>query len=196
MDTTEQTKPHDEAFTEAQTGAESTYVHGGQRPIENPPRGTGEDVSATVADELNEMHVDSKLTAQEGQTLPERAEDESREDLERRRAEALQDVDAKVEARKQHAANVAAASDANRDRTLAVQEEIATRERDGAMPGTPAFARRQEAIRSIVEGTGDVERPAAERIRDIAATLHTRSPGALESAQHDLMAIAEELDKA
>jgi hypothetical protein len=196
MDTTNQ-RP-DEQFTEANTGAESTYVHGGQRPLENPPKGAGEDVSAPIADELNEMHVDSKLTAQDGATTiadPSTAEsDAERKDLERQRADAVTEQDKALEARKAHTDAVQTAHNATRDRTLAVQEEVSTRERDGAMPGTPAFARRQAQLQEIIGQTHEVDKPHADRIRDIASSLHARSPGGIEEAQRELMAIAADME--
>lgn len=174
----------DSTFTEQATGAESTYGHGGQRPLENPPAAAGEDVSKPVADDLNAMHVESKLESQD--PAP---------DLERQRDEGFRKVDERVQARERHMQAVNEAHEAVRDRTLAVQEEIATRERDGAMPGTPAFERRRERILDIVGQTGDVDdnRPIADRIEAIAVSLHTNSPAATEEAQHQLMAIAAEL---
>lgn len=185
---------HPEEFSQAATGAESTYVHGGQRPLENPPKGAGKDVSPVVQDQLSEMHVDSKLSAQsaDGQEV---MSDEQKADLDRRRAEGFKMVDDKAIARQERAKVIADTTDAVRDRTLAVQEEIATRERDGAMPGTAAFARRQDRIREIIGETkdGEDDRPVADRLSDIAARLHLATPGGIEEAQHELMEIAAEI---
>jgi len=201
---------HPERFTEAATGAESTYVHGGQRPLENPPRSGAPDASPAVQDELNEMHVDSKLAANEpaGQMVadPTPVKDEPDEfgrtpeqikDLRTKREEAFKEQDAAIEARKNHAEAVTDSHNAVRDRTLAVQEEVSTRERDGAMPGTPAFERRKARIREIAEKTGDQERMDeanhADRLQVIAASLHTRTPGGIEDAQRELMQLAAEM---
>jgi hypothetical protein len=194
-DLPDDTKPHDEAFTEAQTGAESTYVHGGQRPMVNPPGGTGEDVSPHVADDLNEMHVDSKLAAQDATSLPQPTDDGLTDEQRAERADALKKVDDQIEARKASAAQIADNHTALADRTLAVQEEISTRERDGVSPGTPAFERRKDQIQQIVAET-HVDVPHAQRLRDIASTLHRRSPGGIEEAQHELLALASEMDAA
>lgn len=195
----------DAAFTEANTGAESTYVHGGQRPLENPPKSGAKDVSLPVQDDLNAMHVDSKLDAQAatgqedaksmlGFKAADRSEAEQA-DLDERRAEGFRNVDAAADSRQRNLAAINDAHDAVRDRTLAVQEEISTRERDGAMPGTPAFARRQERLREIVGQTGEAQEGSpAERLRALAARLHTHSASGIEEAQHELMIIAAELD--
>lgn len=201
---------HPERFTEAATGAESTYVHGGQRPMEDPPRSGAPDASPVVQDELSEMHVDSKLAASEpaGQMVDEPAPahdgpdefgrtPEQLNELRTKRDEAFKEQDAAIEARKNHAAAVTVSHDAVRDRTLAVQEEVSTRERDGAMPGTPAFERRKARIRDIAEKTGNQERMDeanhADRLQVIAASLHTRTPGGIEDAQRELMQLAAEM---
>lgn len=203
----------DAPFTESATGAESTYVHGGQRPLENPPRSGASDVSMPVQDELNEMHVDSKLASGDavkpavgpanepdefGRTPEQLAE------LNRKREEAFAEQDKAAETRSGHVDALADAHNAVRDRTLAVQEEISTRERDGAMPGTPAFERRKAPferrkarIRDIAEKTGSQERADeanhADRVQVIAASLHTRTPGGIEEAQRELMQLAAEM---
>ena len=198
----------DAPFTEAATGAESTYVHGGQRPLENPPRSGAADASLEVQDELNEMHVDSKLSANEpaGQMVGGPKTDapdefgrtpEQMKELQDKREKAFKSQDDAIEARKAHAESVTEGHNAIRDRTLAVQEEIATRERDGAMPGTPAFERRKQRIREIVGQTSDQEQSDddnhADRLQVIAASLHTRTPGGIEDAQRELMALAAEM---
>lgn len=196
----------DAPFTESATGAESTYVHGGQRPLENPPRSGASDVSMPVQDELNEMHVDSKLASGDavkpavvlanepdefGRTPEQLAE------LNRKREEAFAEQDKAAETRSGHVDALADAHNAVRDRTLAVQEEISTRERDGAMPGTPAFERRKARIRDIAEKSGSQERADeanhADRVQVIAASLHTRTPGGIEEAQRELMQLAAEM---
>ena len=247
----------DAAFTEAATGAESTYVHGGQRPLENPPRAGASDVSLPAQDELNQMHVDSKLLSGEapipgnapdaestwreddtrlqarrdfgnpvgnssadptkvgalnhpfgeGQAEPQKSADEfgrspeQVQDLQKRRDEAFKKQDDAVQARQASAAAINEVHNDVRDRTLAVQEEIATRERDGATPGTPAFERRKERIRQIVGETGGspdggegAQGSPADRLRAVAARLHTYSASGIEEAQHELMALASELD--
>lgn len=246
----------DAAFTEKAAGAESTYVHGGQRALENPPRSGADDVNPEMQTELNEMHVDSKLSAGEA-PIPGSApdpeatwrEDDTRlqarrdfgnpvgnsssdptktgalnhpdvtdratyrdqqndrdefgrtpeqlQEIERKREEANKAVDQQVEVRQARTAAIGEAADAMRDRTLAVQEEVSTRARDGAVPGTPAFERRKQKIREIVGETDDgmqSDRSHADRIRDVASRLHTHSASALEEVRHELMAIASEMD--
>ena len=238
----------DDEFTEANTGAESTYVHGGQRPLENPPKSGAADVSLPVQDELNQMHVDSKLTSGEppipgSAPDPEKTwrEDDTRfqarrdfghpvgnssadptkvgalnhpqvegqatadefgrtpeqlAELQRKREEAFKAQDGNADARRDRAQAITDATNATRDRTLAVQEEIATRERDGAVPGTPAFERRKARIREIVGQTDDGTdgTSQAERLRNIASRLHTQSGSGIEEMQHELMALADEMD--
>lgn len=195
----------DAPFTEAATGAESTYVHGGQRALEDPPRSGASDVSLPVQDELNEMHVDSKLEAgQPVKPVPLATENdefgrspEQMAELNRKREEAFEAQDKSEDVRSNHIDALSDTHNAVRDRTLAVQEEIATRERDGAMPGTPAFERRKARIRDIAEKTGNQEREDeanhADRLQGIAASLHTRSPGGIEVAQRELMQLASEM---
>lgn len=186
----------DAPFTEAETGAESTYVHGGQRPLENPPKSGAADVSLPVQDELNAMHVESKLDAAQpadefGRTPEEMAE------LNRKRDEAFAAQDSAAEARAGHIDALNDTHNAVRDKTLAVQEEVSTRERDGAMPGTPAFERRKARLREIVGEMEDEENAAekdhADRLQVIAASLHTRTPGGIEEAQRELMALAHDM---
>lgn len=217
----------DAEFTEKATGAESTYVHGGQRPLENPPRSGADDVRPDVQDDLNEMHVDSKLSAGEAPRLGadtqigtgvltgdlepigerrksyEDSDDrdefgrtpEQLKEIERKREEGNKAVDEQVKARQASTKALADATDATRDRTLAVQEEIATRARDGAVPGTPAFERRKAKLREILGETEEGDgRSHADRIRDVASRLHTHSASALDEIQHELMAIAAEMD--
>lgn len=195
----------DAPFTEGATGAESTYGHGGQRPLEDPPKSGAADVSLPVQDELNEMHVDSKLEAgQAVKPAPLATENdefgrtpEQMAELNKKREEAFAEQDKSFDARNNHIDALSEAHNAVRDRTLAVQEEVATRERDGAMPGTPAFERRKARIRDIAEKTGNQEREDeanhADRLQVIAASLHTRSPGGIEVAQRELMQLASEM---
>lgn len=196
----------DAPFTEAATGAESTYVHGGQRPLENPPRSGASDVSMPVQDELNEMHVDSKLQNGDAVAPQKLATDQPDEfgrspeelaEINRKREAAFKEQDKALEQRGIHSDALTDAHNAVRDRTLAVQEEISTRERDGAMPGTPAFERRKARIRDIAEKTGNQERMDeanhADRLQIIAASLHTRTPGGIEEAQRELMQLAAEM---
>lgn len=196
---------HPDQFTEAATGAESTYVHGGQRPLESPPRSGAADASPEVQDELSAMHVDSKLQAGEAvKPVPLETEHdkfgrtpEQMAELNRKREEAFAAQDGLAEQRSSHIDALADTHNAVRDRTLAVQEEISTRERDGAMPGTPAFERRKDRIRDIAEKTGNQERADesnhADRLQIIAASLHARTPGGIEEAQRELMQLAAEM---
>jgi hypothetical protein len=195
----------DAPFTENATGAESTYVHGGQRPLENPPRSGAADVSMPVQDELNEMHVDSKL--QSGQVVKPVAlatdndefgrTPEQMKELNTKREEAFKTQDGTVEARNNHIEALADVNNIYRDRTLAVQEEIATRERDGAMPGTPAFERRKARIRDIVGQTEKDEeareKDHGDRLQVIAAGLHNATPAGIEDAERQLMALAADM---
>jgi hypothetical protein len=118
-------------------------------------------------------------------------------ELNKKREEAFEAQDKLEDVRNNHIDALADVHNTVRDRTLAVQEEIATRERDGAMPGTPAFERRKARIRDIAEKAGNQEREDdanhADRLQVIAASLHTMSPGGIEVAQRELMQLASEM---
>jgi len=182
----------DTSKTEGQH-VESSYVHGGQRPLENPPESGAKDVSLPVQDELDAMHVESKLDAQTADGQEVRSEPDQAE-LEAKRAEGFKQVEAAAQVRAANAEAISGVSAATRDRTLAVQEEIATRERDGVVAGTPAFERRKERLREIVGQTEESpEISHADRIRSIAARMHTASPSGTEELQHELMVLADEM---
>jgi hypothetical protein len=118
-------------------------------------------------------------------------------ELNKKREKAFEAQDKLEDVRNNHIDALADVHNTVRDRTLAVQEEIATRERDGAMPGTPAFERRKARIRDIAEKTGNQEQEDdanhADRLQVIAASLHTMSPGGIEVAQRELMQLASEM---
>lgn len=145
-----------------------------------------------VQAELADMHADTKLAAGMPPDAPPVRTEAEQKELDAKRAEAFKLVDEQAKARLQRADDISGVNAATRDRTLAVQEEIATREKDGAIPGTPAMARRQESIREIV-GQTEPDLPHADRLRELAARMHMASPSGIEEIQHELMALAEEM---
>lgn len=198
--------------SEASTGAESTYVSGEQRPLDNPPKTGAPDASRPVAQELSEMHVDSKLSAgqvapsaspmvgknEQGEPVDQYGRTQADLDaLAKRRDEANAAMDQKVQDREVLAQAVTDVSAAARDRSIAVQEEVGTRERDGVTIGTPAFERRKAAVNEILNNTIPAtdadDRSHADRLQELAASLHMASPAGIETIQHQLMALASEL---
>lgn len=202
--------------SEAATGAESTYVSGEQRPLENPPKTGAPDASRPVAQELSEMHVDSKLSAgqvapsaiaspmvgknEQGEPVDQYGRTQADLDaLAKRRDEANVAMDQKVQDREVLAQAVTDVAAAARDRSIAVQEEVGTRERDGVTIGTPAFERRKAAVNEILNNTipatdADAhDRSHADRLQELAASLHMASPAGIETIQHQMMALATEM---
>jgi len=119
--------------------------------------------------------------------------------LAKKRDEANKAMDEQVQARQDHAAAVTNVANVARDRSMAVQEEVGTRERDGVTIGTPAFERRKATVNEILNNTVSATDPAAnnashaDRLQEIASTMHTASPSGIETIQHQLMALATEM---
>lgn len=118
----------------------------------------------------------------------------------KQREEANKAMETQVQNRQNHVQAVADNAAAARDRSMAVQEEVGTRERDGATIGTPAFERRKATVAAILDKTVPADDPSAtdkrpyhERLSELAASLHTASPSGLETLQHQIMALATEM---
>jgi hypothetical protein len=84
--------------------------------------------------------------------------------------------------------NIRVAGERARDRSLAVQEEISTRVRDGVMPNSPAALERHERIRKEF---GELEKlDAPDELEEIAARLMHATPSGCESMALELAEIA------
>jgi hypothetical protein len=96
--------------------------------------------------------------------------------------------------------NMHVAGDRVRDRSLAVQEEISTRARDGISPNTPAAHARHEMIRKEFgeDPNGDTAAdakvlPVPERLAIMAARLLHITPSGCETMAMELMALSAEI---